>query len=351
MKCINKSSREYRSLLRESGLSDFELSAQVGDFIENHDRFPYLDELIGVDSEKAIREDLKIRKSDNTTKTEDILKITNTNSVEESVITLNDKFRDKEIEIFDFAGRSKVWITPKPTLEINSTSQNEINDNINSMVYFNEIIEKLQNLYGIDIIPITNQELSSPEWQNVVGVDQTKAFIYDGNIYVNTDVATIDSPLHEMLHILLGSLKSKNRNLYSQLVSQAINFDSYGEISEQYPNRTREDLNEEVFITELSKYLVGYPSNIEQLSDNQKYEVFYNMNRTLDIILNGDVSVRVIPQEDLFQMNLKTIAKIVNSASMTNDFRGSMNDSTLNRLLSNKKSEMMKNGDLKEECE
>ena len=351
MKCINKSSREYRSLLKESGLSDFELSAQVGDFIEKYNRFPHLDELVGANSEEFIREELGIRKSDNTTKTENVLTATNTETIEEAIVTLNDKFRDKEIEISDFGGRSKFWITPRPSINMNPTPKNEIKENINNMMYFNSIIDKLQDLYGINIIPITNQELTSSEWENVVGVDQAKAFIYNGNIYVNTNIATIDSPLHEMLHILFGSMKFQNRNLYSQLVSQAINFQSYREIAEQYPNRTQEDLNEEIFITELSKYLVGIPSSIEQLSGEQKYEIFYNVNRTLDTILFGDVSVNAIPHRDLYQLNLKTVAEIVNSASMTNNFRGSMNEATLHRLLANKKSELIKEGELKEECE
>lgn len=351
MKCINKSSREYRSLLEQSGLSDFELSAQVGDFIEKHSRFPHLDELVGVNSENFIREELKIRKSDDTTKTEEVLSATNSETIEDAIVTLNSKFRDKEIEISDFGGRSKFWITPRPSTTINPTPKNEIKENVNNMVYFNSVIDKLQDLYGIKIIPITNKELSSDEWQNVVGVNQVKAFVYNGNIYVNTDIATIDSPLHEMLHILFGSMKFQNRELYSQLVSQSINFDSYQEIAQQYPNRTQEDLNEEIFITELSKHLVGIPSSIDQLSDEQKYEIFYNVNRTLDTILFGDVSVNAIPHRDLYQLSLKSVAEIVNSAAMTNNFRGSMDAATLHRLLANKKSELIKEGELKEECE
>jgi hypothetical protein len=35
------------------------------------------------------------------------------------------------------------------------------------------------------------------------------AFIFNGNIYVNSDVATIDSKIHELMHILLGSMRFK----------------------------------------------------------------------------------------------------------------------------------------------
>ena len=200
---------------------------------------------------------------------------------------------------------------------------------------------------GRDAI-LTNSELNNPEWEQVVGPHLAKAFIYNGNIYVNTDIATIDSPLHEMLHILLGSLKFTNRNLYEQLVSSAENFNQ--DTIEMYPNRTREDINEEAFITEFAKYLTGQRNALNNLDQKSQYEIFYNMNRTLDSILMGEASVNSIPKNQLYQINLKTVAKLVGSVSMEGNFNGSMNDAKLNRILANKKSELMKKGELKEEC-
>jgi hypothetical protein len=52
----------------------------------------------------------------------------------------------------------------------------------------------------------------------------------------------------------------------------------------------------------------------------------------------------------LFTLNLKEMAKMVNSASMQNDYRGYLNQSALSRLLGNVKSDLIKSGDLKEEC-
>jgi hypothetical protein len=40
------------------------------------------------------------------------------------------------------------------------------------------------------------------------------------------DVADVDAPIHEMSHMLLGSLKYQNRELYTQLI----------DIAEQLPN-------------------------------------------------------------------------------------------------------------------
>jgi hypothetical protein len=47
---------------------------------------------------------------------------------------------------------------------------------------------------------------------------QASAFIYNGDVYINTDIASIDSKVHELMHILLGSMRFKNPELYFELV-------------------------------------------------------------------------------------------------------------------------------------
>lgn len=347
MQCVNKNLREYQSLKHDSGLSDSELSHQVGKFLDEVGRYPYLDELDGANSESAIKGDLKLNK-DNITNTSNILEATNSETVDDAVQVLNNKYRDKEIEISEYSDEtSRVIITERPS--INPVKLGNFGEvDINSFQYFNDIIDKLQTLYGINIIPITNVELQDPKWNGIA--EGAKAFIYNGDIYVNTDIATLDSPVHEFLHILFGSLKYNNRELYNQIVSQAEQFDSYNEIAQNYPNRTREDVNEEVFVAELSKYLVGTSNTISNLPNNVQHEIFYNINRTLDTMLMGNASVRCIPEENLYQMNMKTLAKLVNSSAMTNNFQTTLTNSMLSRIMSNKKSELMEKGLLREDC-
>lgn len=533
MQCVNKNLREYQTLKKESGLSDSELSHQVGMFLDNVGRYPYLDELDGANSEPAIKEDLKLNK-DNITSVQNILRITHTTTIDDAIQVLNDKYRDKEIEIDVTNNTAKVFITERPGLnpkdallydplesEMNvikqkaiangtfmkapngkdtnlterqwlqvrtknfkkwfgdwendfanaskvidengeplvvyridvsdftvfdknhledtrpgfygsgfyfsndlksvrrdysepgrdarafflnmkdydlhhydepelygempkdriitfehadddfykeyivknpnqiksatdnsgefSTKINDITDGeVNSFHYFNEIIDKLNTLYGINVIPITNQELKDSDLGKIAG--NAKAFIYNGDIYVNVDIATVDSPVHEFLHILFGSLKYSNRELYNQIVSQAEQFDTYGEISQEYPNRTREDVNEEIFVTELAKYLTGRSNTISKLPQNIQHEIFYNINRTLDTMLMGNISTRCISGDQLYQMNLKSLAQLVDASTIQNNFQTTLTNSALSRIMSNKKHELMNEGLLKEEC-
>lgn len=347
MQCVNKNLREYQTLKKESGLSDSELSHQVGTYLDSIGRYPYLDELDGANSEPAIKEDLKLNK-DNITTVENILKATNTANINDAVQKLNDKYRDKEIEVSTIGESATVYITKRPSINSDNINKNNFNNEINSFHYFNEIIDKLNTLYGVNVIPITNQELKESDLGKIAG--SAKAFIYNGDIYVNVDIATVDSPVHEFLHILFGSLKYSNRELYNQIVSQAEQFESYGEISQEYPNRTREDVNEEVFVTELARYLTGRSNTISKLPQNIQHEIFYNINRTLDTMLMGDLSVKCISEDELYQMNLKTLAKLINASTIQNDFQTTLNNSMLSRIMSNKKQELMSEGLLKEEC-
>jgi hypothetical protein len=92
-------------------------------------------------------------------------------------------------------------------------------------------------------------------------------------------------------------MKYSNREMYEQIISSSENFNSYNEISIKYPNRTKSDINEEVFVTELAKYLTGRANDLSNLPDNLKHEIFYNVNRTLDTMLMGEVSVKCIPSD------------------------------------------------------
>lgn len=347
MQCVNKNLREYQTLKKESGLSDSELSHQVGTYLDSIGRYPYLDELDGANSEPAIKEDLKLNK-DNITTVENILKATNTANINDAVQKLNDKYRDKEIEVSTIGESATVYITERPSINSDNINENNFNNEVNSFHYFNEIIDKLNTLYGVNVIPITNRELKESDLGKIAG--SAKAFIYNGDIYVNVDIATVDSPVHEFLHILFGSLKYSNRELYNQIVSQAEQFESYGEISQKYPNRTREDINEEVFVTELARYLTGRSNTISKLPQNIQHEIFYNINRTLDTMLMGDLSVKCISGDELYQMNLKTLAKLINASTIQNNFQTTLNNSMLSRIMSNKKQELMNEGLLKEEC-
>lgn len=348
--CINTKSFEFQTLKEKSGLSDFELEYQVQAFQEMYGRWPNLDELEGVDSEPYIRKSLHIRE-DNSTSIDRILEETGTEDIRDAKIQLNNEYRDKEIDIIPLKNDAIVEITKRPnTQEDLSEDIYEQDTEVNNAVLMMQTIDKLQDLYGINIKYISNSELNSEEWQQVPGVQSAKAFIFNGDIYVNTDNATIESPLHEMLHLIFGSIKYSEPELYQSLVDQAINFSSYDRTAKLYPNRTQNDLNEEVFITELSKYLVGKQSDLTGLDPSVMHEISYNMYRLLDTVMMGGNSVKTIPESVLYNLNMKQVAQIVNSAIAQGRNVGSLDSAQVSRIMANVKSDLLSKGLLREEC-
>lgn len=243
--------------------------------------------------------------------------------------------------------------------EFNSGSFNRLNRNIydvepNGYFILNNALQKLGELYGIKFNEISDAELNSDKWKGVVpDASLVNAFIYDGQIYINLDRANLDAPIHEMFHIFVGSLRFTNPSLYQALVDSTQSFPNYEQLVQEYPGRTRNDVNEEILVTEVSRYLTGQLSSLAKMDSKTRYEISYNIKRMLDTILMGQDSVKTISEDRLFNLSLKEIAQEVNSAVMVNNFTGTMNveGSELHRRLNNVKSDLYREGTLEEHCD
>ena len=352
--CINKNSIEYQSLKQRAGISEFILEAVCRDFAEKYDRFPYLDELPNVNSEQSLRDSLHVKENGGAS-ISNILETTGKETIEEAVVAINNQHRDLETRILPIVDNAIVDIIHRPSeYNFEETQQIEPDTNPNNYLIISNALEKLANLYGITFNEVTDAELNSDQWNGLIqDASSVNAFVYNGQIYINTDRANIDAPIHEMFHILVGSMRFKNPELYKQLIDSVENLYNYPALVEQYPGRSRNDVNEEIFITELAKYFAGMPSQLVNLDQKAMHELSYNIKRTLDTILMGSDSVKTISDDRLYNMTLKNIVKEVNSTIATSKFKGFINveGSELHRTLNNIKSDLLRNGSLEEQCD
>lgn len=348
--CVNKKSLEYQNLKQKSGIQDFLLNAICRDYLDKYDRFPYLDELPGVNSEPHLRNRIHL-KENNSANIEDILSETGKGTIAEATIDLNNEYRDLEVEITPIEKEAIVDIVHKPVSNNFEVNPVEVDSIINSYMVFDKSLEKLANLYGIKFNRITDAELTTPDWQEVAPeVSSANAFVYNGEIYINTDRSSVDAPLHELMHILVGSMRFTNPSMYQEIVSSVENFPNYQILAQKYPNRSRNDINEEIFITETAKYLTGLDSNITNFDQKILNEINYNTKRVLDTILEGQDSVKTL--SDIYTRSFKELAQAVNSAALNNQFKGFINveGSELHRKLNNIKSDLFKKKQLEEQC-
>lgn len=349
--CINTNAAEFRALKESSGLSDFQLKVAIRAYQNEHNgRWPRLDEIPKANSEDNLRKRLKIRK-DGATKISDILEATNSETIEEAVIQLNNQHRDLHIEILPLYEDAIVTIEHRPSpFEVTPTEEKDLSK-INSQVFIGQALERLAQGYGIQVIPKTTKELKKEGILDQVpeGV-YVSAFILDGNIIVNSDVASVDAPVHELMHVLMGSIKFTQPDLYYNLIQTARELPSYEDRAMLYPNRSQSDIDEEVFVEEYAKFISGINNEFANLDPEIVYELNYEMSRTLDTILNGDNSVRCVPEAMRFGTTLRNLGKIVNSKNMESRYKGFAESAYISRVLANVKSDLFKNGKLEEIC-
>lgn len=349
--CINVNSVQYRELKRLSTLPEVLLKAEVAQYMANHNgRFPSVDEIPGANSIEGIKQDLKIRE-DGTSNIEDILNFTGTSDLNKANVVINDKYKDLDVEIIPLNKTAIVDIKERPSLFKYVETPLKDFDFVDSAIFITTSLEKMAKTMDIKIRPISIEGMESEGiLKQVPDANQAAAFVFNGDIYVNTDIASVDAKIHELMHILLGSMRFKNPELYSQLVQSAEALPNFQDIAINYPNRSRMDLLEEVFVEEFSKYLTGIDNEYSKLDEDTLYQISYNITRTLDSILMGDNSTAALDDETLYNSSLLEVGKLVNSSTMPNRRHGFLEDALIHRVMANVKQELFENGDLKEEC-
>lgn len=128
---------------------------------------------------------------------------------------------------------------------------------------------------GVQATILTQEEMES-QFQEYA---QHKAFIKDGNIYINGTIAKASDALHEYAHLFLGLLKAENFDAYQQLVTTFASRQSSDYINymstQRYPNMSLTDLSEEIFAERFGQYLSD-KLNITS-DESQIFDVVDNM--------------------------------------------------------------------------
>jgi hypothetical protein len=116
------------------------------------------------------------------------------------------------------------------------------------------LAEQLSDRYGFEAEVLSGDELASVLGESYRGV---KGAAYNGKVYINSDIATIDTPIHEFAHLWIQALKRANRPLYNQIQTESLNHPYSEKIREIYPELGDEDIAGEVFSTLLGLHNAG----------------------------------------------------------------------------------------------
>lgn len=351
--CEIKDTQKAQTLKDMSGLSEFSVNSFIKGFSEKYGRFPELDEIPYANSEEHLSKqlDIKSTKDSKYTTIDKLQEVTGTDTPEEAMVSINREHTDLEVHLNPLNSAVIVETLHRPTEynedEIEEKSIDFDGSRESNSVILRNALDRLQKYYGIQMIPITKSELNSPAFEGLP-VSEAQAFILNGNIYVNTDSATVDAPIHEQLHLFLGSIRFGNPNLYFQLVQSTEQLPNFSLLAQEFPGRTMNDIQEEVFVNELAKHITGQSSMFDSIEPSIINTIMYNIKRDIDSIVFGKQSVKSL--SSIFEKSLIQLAEELDSDNFDVDTLGTLDDATIHRIMANTKEDLMNKNELMQDC-
>ena len=190
-----------------------------------------------------------------------------------------------------------------------SIGLDNLSDNDSPELIYN-MTKLISEKYGVNINIIGDADLSDfPELGN--NANRVRAFVSNGEIYINIDKASIEEPLHELLHLVLGTIKAQDPNKYYNIINSIQGHPLYHDVSANY-EEVNADVLEETFIRLLTK---TFRHNIE--SDGIFNEVIF------DKALKGAITELMDLQESIEEENPIKLLN-TNVADILSDFGSSL---------------------------
>lgn len=355
--CVNRNLREYQTLKEMSGIPEIILDFYCSKYLEKFDRLPELDELPNVNSEEYLKDSIKIQSiGDIDFADNDAIRKNIGVSPEEASVKINSIHKDLEVKVIPTSDKkSMIEIRHRPSEFVDGTE--EVDGNFepnleNQRVILRQSLGRMKDLYGINIVEASTAELKeSGIFEQVPEAEIARAFVFNGQIYINSDLASLDAPVHELLHIFLGAMRYTNPIAYQNILQSISSFSSVKKIAKLYPNRTTSDILEETLVTEMADMLTGKPSELNYLPVKQLNQMMYEMQRNLDTLLMGNISVKSLNPETLFSSTILELAAKTQSPEFNETTISVMDLSDMHRRTSNFKQKLMEAGELEEICE
>lgn len=207
----------------------------------------------------------------------------------------------------------------------------------------------ISDKFGISVNMQTSEEIKTnfPD----VDANTSRAFIRDGQIYVNTTIAQSSDLLHEYTHLILGILKSDPnlRRNYEQLLDIVSKTNEGKEmikkLRSRYDTASEMDLMEEVFAKLFSNHIMGE-------MNPQLDQIFQGQERFLrdatKIVFNNEIA----DLKSFYGKTLETVfTRFSSDVSALLSQQGLDFGSTkTSRLYSNWISKQIRDGEINEQC-
>lgn len=233
--------------------------------------------------------------------------------------------------------------------EPNQIEQYKKQKNIPTVTLIKSIAESFKSKFGVNVHYLNKDQMQEqfPEIE-----EDIKAFIRNGEIYVNTFAAKSSDLLHEYTHLLLGVLKSNpdSRAIYEQLLDMVMDTvegkREFNKIESSYSEISEMDIREEVFANLFGNYLSGRGSDINNIfKESEKFLKKENQN-IFD--LTSETDLKTIYNKKLDSIFGRFSSDVASKLKEENglDFSETINT----RKKSDWINKQIKEGNIKEDC-
>ena len=286
-----------------------------------------------------------------------ILDLKQTTTVEEikQIVDSITKLEKKAyyVESRKYAGNKTEKLYEYKLIETESTvvEQYKKQKNIPTIKLFKGISQSFKAKFGVDITVLNRDQLQ----EQFPGMDEgVKAFIKDGNIYINSYSAKSSDLLHEYTHLLLGVLKSNpdSASVYEQLLNMVAESKekdvriTMEQIEENYPDLSVMDKREELFAELFGRYLSGRGSDIDHIFKQQDKFLKHENQNIFD--LNSDTDLKSIYNKTLSSIFERFSSDV--ATKLKEDSGLDFSETINSRKKSNWLSKQIKDGNIREDC-
>lgn len=187
----------------------------------------------------------------------------------------------------------------------------------------NFIYDKISNLYPeIDVQPISSAEIEIVYGKSFA---DKSGFVIDGKVVINTDQATLDTPMHEFGgHIYMKYLKQAEPEVYNSVIRKCLYHPLATEIRNTYTwVKSDEGIGEEVFATLLGLQAQGDVNKAYVLENKKVMEPLNNAKKGffswLRDLFRGVFGTRKIDTNITATDTLKTVMRKITSDILYNE--------------------------------
>jgi hypothetical protein len=149
-----------------------------------------------------------------------------------------------------------------------------------------------------------------------------------------------------MIHLILGTIKTTNKNVYLSLINNAKNHPDFNQVLKKYANNTRLDIYEEIFIDLFTNTIKGKIKNNFKLTEIDNV-IKNTLNEMLKLGSNLDSITGIEILNTSFEDIINTFGSdlFINQSEYYNPVIA-----TKSIKLSSLKRQLMEDGELKEQC-